>query len=51
MATLPGEAWSFVTPETDVVKLSLQTIAGEGSTPGHNLTAWADPTLHRRKDR
>lgn len=36
-------------PDADVLKLSLQTIATEDSTPSHNLTVWADPTLHRRK--
>ena len=36
-------------PETDVLQLSLQTIADNNSTPSHNLTVWADPTLHRRK--
>jgi hypothetical protein len=35
-------------PATDVLKLSLQTIAADGSNSSHNLTVWADPTLHRR---
>ena len=42
-------ALDVVLPETEVVKLSLQTIADEGSTPSHNLTVWANPTLRRRK--
>jgi len=36
-------------PESEVLKLSLQTIAAEGSTASHNLTVWGDPTLHRKK--
>ena len=34
-------------PETDVLRLSLQTIADKDSTPSHNLTVWAEPKLHR----
>jgi hypothetical protein len=34
-------------PRTAVVKLTLQTIPAQGSTPNHNLTVWAEPTLHR----
>ena len=36
-------------PEAEVLKLSLLTIADKDSTPSHNLTVWADPTLHRRR--
>ncbi len=32
-------------PKTDVLKLSLQTIAVDGSEPSHNLTVWGNPTL------
>ncbi|MEC7556622.1 MAG: NPCBM/NEW2 domain-containing protein, partial [Planctomycetota bacterium] len=34
-------------PRTDVLTLSLRTIAGSGSTPSHNLATWANPTLHK----
>ncbi len=34
-------------PETDVLRLSLQTIAVDGSDSSHNLTVWGTPTLHR----
>ena len=34
-------------PEADVLRLSLQTIAVDGSDSSHNLTVWGDPTLHR----
>ena len=34
-------------PKADVLKLSLQTIAAKNSTASHNLTVWAEPTLHR----
>jgi hypothetical protein len=34
-------------PETAVVRLALRTIPVEGSTAEHNLTVWAEPTLHR----
>lgn len=34
-------------PKSDVVKLSLHTIAARNSTPGHNLTVWGEPTLYR----
>ncbi len=37
-------------PRADVLKLSLQTIAHDGSTSSHNLATWADPILHRRPD-
>ncbi|QDT44982.1 NPCBM/NEW2 domain protein [Gimesia alba] len=32
-------------PQADVLKLTLQTIAGEGSEPSHNLAVWGTPTL------
>ena len=34
-------------PQADVLELSLRTIAASGSTPGHNLTTWANPMLHK----
>ncbi|MBM80447.1 MAG: hypothetical protein CMJ78_07630 [Planctomycetaceae bacterium] len=34
-------------PKSDTLKLSLQTIAAEGSASSHNLAVWADPTLLR----
>ncbi len=34
-------------PQADVLRLSLRTIAAEGSTAGHNLTVWSEPTLRR----
>lgn len=36
-----------VLPRTDVLTLSLRTIAGSDSTPSHNLATWANPTLHK----
>ncbi len=32
-------------PSSEVLKLSLKTIAAEGSEPSHNLTVWGKPTL------
>ncbi|EDL59522.1 NPCBM/NEW2 domain-containing protein [Gimesia maris] len=32
-------------PSSDVLKLSLKTIAAEGSEPSHNLTVWGKPML------
>ena len=34
-------------PEVEVLNLSLQTIPAAGSNSEHNLTVWAEPTLHR----
>jgi hypothetical protein len=34
-------------PKSDVLTLSLKTIAAKNSTPGHNLTVWGDPILYR----
>ncbi|MEQ8851020.1 NPCBM/NEW2 domain-containing protein [Gimesia sp.] len=32
-------------PSAEVLKLSLKTIAGEGSEPSHNLAVWGQPVL------
>lgn len=37
-------------PRADVLKLSLRTVAQDGSNSSHNLATWADPILHRRSD-
>ncbi|MBI1313562.1 hypothetical protein GC176_19905 [bacterium] len=34
-------------PKSNVLKLSLHTIAVDGSEPSHNLTVWGYPTLRR----
>ena len=34
-------------PQADVLKLSLRTVAQDGSDSSHNLAAWANPVLHR----
>ncbi|MEO1999156.1 MAG: NPCBM/NEW2 domain-containing protein [Planctomycetaceae bacterium] len=36
-------------PRAEVLKLSLQTIAGKDSNSSHNLSVWAEPLLHRRR--
>ena len=36
-------------PQADLLKLSLQTVAAEGSDSSHNLGVWGEPLLHRRK--
>ena len=35
-------------PQVDVLRLSLRTVAADGSTPGHNLTVWSKPVLLRQ---
>jgi len=35
-------------PDVDVLNLTLQTIPSAESNSEHNLTVWAEPTLHRR---
>ena len=42
----PPAAIRVKLPQADLLKLSLQTIAVEGATASHNLTVWAEPTLH-----
>ncbi len=37
-------------PDTPVLTLELQTISDPDSTPDHNLTVWAEPSLHRADD-
>ena len=44
----PPVAIELKLPETDVLRLSLKTIAADGSTPTHNLAVWADPELSHR---
>ena len=37
-------------PLTEILNLTLETAAEEGSEPSHNLTVWAEPCLHRAAD-
>jgi hypothetical protein len=43
----PPVAISVALPRTDEVKLSLRTIPVDPAASLHNLTVWAEPTLHR----
>lgn len=46
-AGAPPQTLRVQLPDTPVVKLSLQTVPTPGSPSLHNLTVWAEPTLHR----
>ncbi len=44
----PAVLLSVPLPQSDALRLSLKTIAGDGSDPSHNLAVWGKPTLHTK---
>lgn len=41
----PAQMIDVALPQSDVLRLSLQTEAADGAPPLHNLTVWGNPTL------
>ena len=46
----PPASIDVALPQTDVLRLSLQTHPTNPADSRHNLTVWAEPLLHRRND-
>jgi hypothetical protein len=46
----PPASIDVALPQTDVLRLSLQTHPTNTADSRHNLTVWAEPLLHRRSD-